>query len=355
MNTPRAELIRRTTVCRAGWALARLLAVASLTSVAGEEARGGGGVRGRHALRNLAPLFSVGFREYHEILLSRTHEDVPIDARRFVRDWSNAGTLLRLTTSTKQVDVDGLCISSGQYAAAGGVGSVEGDENWRFGDGQVVMLSKLFPGLRLLELFGSSVTDRGLASVARLERLEYLGMPCLTTDGALRHVTRLGRLKALNLRGTRVRGEGFSFLRELPLLAALDVSLCGLTPASIGDLQKLEHLKVLRMSSCPVTDRELGALPPVLALDLSGTEVSVDGMRRLLADSPSLRLLKIEGVEMTEQEKRDLREGNPSVVLQFGALPWPTAAVSLGGALDSAPGRYGIEPYADTRQAALND
>ncbi len=82
------------------------------------------------------------------------------------------------------------------------------------------------PGLKMLNLYGSEVTDQSLAGVTRLKRLEKL-----------------------TLRSTKVTDAGLPLLTKLPSLQWLDLSsMDGVTAKGLGPLKSLPKLTALKLS-----------------------------------------------------------------------------------------------------------
>jgi len=107
----------------------------------------------------------------------------------------------------------------------------------RFGDGELAQLAPIAAAVQWLDLGGTSVTDAGLAGLARMRRLERLHLDGLkVTDDGLARLSPLRQLEYLNLRGTLVTDKGMPALRSLPRLRSLYVWQTAVTPAAVQAL-----------------------------------------------------------------------------------------------------------------------
>ena len=98
--------------------------------------------------------------------------------------------------------------------------------------------ARIGPQVLWLDLGGTSVSDRGLAEVARLPNLTHLHLQHTQTgDEGVALLAGLQRLEYLNLYRTAVTDEGLGPLTSLKRLRALYVWETGVTPAGISRLQ----------------------------------------------------------------------------------------------------------------------
>lgn len=107
--------------------------------------------------------------------------------------------------------------------------------------------------LRALELAESSITSRGLAVLTDLPALEYLGFDKEVTDASLKQVAQHPSLRWLRIPMGRVWGPGLAELAKMPRLERLClVGETGLTDQHIRHLEGLTHLKSLTLwgSAC---------------------------------------------------------------------------------------------------------
>jgi len=99
-------------------------------------------------------------------------------------------------------------------------------------------------GLRDLEnlviVDGAAVTDEGLRHLSRLSRLRDLELPnSLITDAGLRHLISLDKLETLALRGTEVTDRGTAALLELRSLKSLTLDGTHITENGIEMLRAM--------------------------------------------------------------------------------------------------------------------
>lgn len=145
--------------------------------------------------------------------------------------------------------------------------------------------------LRLLWLRGTSVDDRGLLYLFRLQNLESLLMSERITDDGMAILARFPRLGELGLAGAKIHDSSLGVLEALPNLRILDIGGTLITDAGLKSLQK-SRLWYLRLPR-GVTDKGMGTLKgmqSLLQLDLSATQVSDSGLSAL-KDLPRLSTL----------------------------------------------------------------
>jgi hypothetical protein len=108
-----------------------------------------------------------------------------------------------------------------------------------FGDAELAQLAPVAAAVEWLDLGGTAVTDKGLAAIEPMRRLERLHLDQTRVgDAGLGRLSRLKRLEYLNLRGTAVTDQGLAALRGLPRLRSLYLWQTAVTPAAaqaLGD------------------------------------------------------------------------------------------------------------------------
>jgi hypothetical protein len=116
---------------------------------------------------------------------------------------------------------------------------------------------------------GSGLTGAGLAPLGTMPTLRRLNLAdCPLNDADLDRLLTLKDLSTLNVAGTKIGDAGVRKLSVLPL-RALWLAGTGVTDAAVADLRGLTSLKVL---------------------DLGGTAVTADGLRRLKAALPGCNI-----------------------------------------------------------------
>ncbi len=108
----------------------------------------------------------------------------------------------------------------------------------RITDTSLGVLGRIAPQVLWLDLGGTSVSNRGLAEIARLPNLTRLHLQHTQVgDGGVALLAKLPRLEYLNLYRTAITDEGLVPLTSLKRLRALYVWETGVTPAGISRLQ----------------------------------------------------------------------------------------------------------------------
>jgi hypothetical protein len=105
-------------------------------------------------------------------------------------------------------------------------------------DEALVPLAEL-RGLRVLGLCQTPITDRGLERLANLTNLRelHLANTAITDDG-LPHLRRLQQLEALTLADTRVSAAGLSHIAALRNLREIRLNGCGIAPSGLEVIRK---------------------------------------------------------------------------------------------------------------------
>jgi hypothetical protein len=167
--------------------------------------------------------------------------------------------------------------------------------------------------------FGRETTDVDLECLRSLRDVLVLGLNgTKITDAGLDHVDGLTRLGALHLRGTKITDAGLQHLRGLQQLMTLDLGINKLTDAGLENLRGLVQLKFLMLDNTKISDiglehlrrltqlqelslsgtlitdaslEQLKALP-LQSLDVRGTAVTQDGIRKFEAAMPGCRVAR---------------------------------------------------------------
>ncbi|MEO1999798.1 MAG: protein kinase [Planctomycetaceae bacterium] len=101
--------------------------------------------------------------------------------------------------------------------------------------------------IKTLNLRGSTVKDVHLESIARLTELQSLNLSLAKkiTDRGLASLTALQKLQELDLKFTGLSDSGLTHLSKLTSLTYLDISLTNVSDAGVPALSKLVNLRVL--------------------------------------------------------------------------------------------------------------
>lgn len=144
------------------------------------------------------------------------------------------------------------------------------------------------PGLHA----NGQMTDALLERVARLAHLEALdlGRSRHVTDRGIRHLSRLGSLRHLNLAGTAITDGGLEVLSHLRALEAIDLSWTGITDTGASRLSACRRLQRVDLVATPTGDGAIRALAgmPHLRRFSSGNAVTDAGIAAL-RDIPVFR------------------------------------------------------------------
>lgn len=167
-------------------------------------------------------------------------------------------------------------------------------------------LQKL-PGLRCALLDGPGISDKGMALLAALPKLEALNLRATSKLSAagLAHLQACSTLNHLSLNGpTDVMLAG---LRNCRQLERLQIFRASITSDGCRHLAGLTQLRKLRFTACSsVNDACLAQLENLKQLEFLGllqTAVADDGLR-VLANFPKLRVLNLWSTSITDQGAR---------------------------------------------------
>jgi len=173
-------------------------------------------------------------------------------------------------------------------------------------------------GLDELELRGAPLTDADLALLAPLTNLRVLGLRGTpVTDAGLAHLSGLA-LTSLDLRGTAVTSFGMA---QIPFatLEALHLTDSKVLGSELYRLPRMPNLAVLKLNRLAQLDdasiEALGCFPNLRHVELDGTHVTVQGLRRLFELNPDLKRVELRGVPVSEEALRELRAQHPSCEL----------------------------------------
>jgi len=137
-------------------------------------------------------------------------------------------------------------------------------------------------GLERLSLQRVNITDAGLLHLKGLTNLRFLELSgTQVTDTGLMHLEELTELKGLSLDETRVTGIGLKHCKEL---RSLELSNTQITDAALSHLKALTKLNNLGLSRTQVSDRglqNLEGLTKLRELNLDDTQVTDVGLAYL--------------------------------------------------------------------------
>jgi hypothetical protein len=168
-----------------------------------------------------------------------------------------------------------------------------------------------FPMLKSLMLFQTRITDKGMEKLCRLSKLETLtvGSPHITS-ASFDHVVKLKRLTALGTWIWKIDDDDIQKLSQMPQLTNLDL-LTNLSDQSVPHVTALGQIERLRLRGEGVTDAcvpHLLRLTRLEWLDLSDTSINKLGpaAKELKQAFPKCVIL----LPQTEEEKEAERAFN---------------------------------------------
>jgi hypothetical protein len=191
---------------------------------------------------------------------------------------------------------------------------------------------------------GESLSDADLAGIASLRHLKVLTIldcPQLTDQG-LASICKLERLEQLNLWGTRVNRNGLNQLNDLKGLRDLNVELwaemqsTNVTAELPLDLSHLQGLKRLRLSGFALQEADMASLANLRHLELvilGGSSLPGTSLR-YFTGLPELVHLSVDGLSRVTGEDLVPLAGLPKVeTLRLGGDVADAAVASLDGLL----------------------
>ena len=145
------------------------------------------------------------------------------------------------------------------------------------------------PSLKKLNIYKEEgVTDNGMAHLARIDSLERLDLPDISDKGVA-SIAKLKNLKYLHIYGgssSNITDATLQHLSKLQSLENLLISGRGCTNAGMDDLAKLTNLRELIISADSVTNEGLEKLKTLKSLEklrFSSKNVTISGLSHLNA------------------------------------------------------------------------
>lgn len=133
--------------------------------------------------------------------------------------------------------------------------------------------------VEMLDLFDTSVTDKGIVELARAESLEEIAISSdKLSSAALQVLARLPSLRSLQIhRGPRIGDEGLRSLSKCVNLRELYLRGTSITDAGLSHIGSLPHLWSLVLDDTGISDTGCAAitkLPKLSLLSLNRTRVT---------------------------------------------------------------------------------
>lgn len=180
-----------------------------------------------------------------------------------------------------------------------------------FDDKGLEAISKI-PNLEVLVLSGNeNITDEGLKSLSRLSKLRFLNLDKTNiSNTGLSYLLQNKALATLTVvKCKRVGDPGMQFLKQLPALKRLNVGETSITDAGVEqiiDSGKIEHLSV---ANCLITDRGLDSImqcSSIKKLFLDNCKrISIAGIKKVSA-MPNLKRLCLKGTKVNDDAVESL-------------------------------------------------
>lgn len=110
------------------------------------------------------------------------------------------------------------------------------------------------PTIEYINLSGTAVTDDGLASLQRLQKLRTVLMPAGATNRGLKPVGEITTLRAITLTGAKISGDGLSRIKAATELMWLDLGGASITDEDAVQLRVFRNLRFLSLGNTKITD-----------------------------------------------------------------------------------------------------
>jgi hypothetical protein len=125
-------------------------------------------------------------------------------------------------------------------------------------------LSARFRDALEIDLSNTPITDAGLKVLSIYPRLQRLELRSTKINGeGLEHLKELG-LRKLGLSRTKFTDTGLVYLEDLTTLEELDVSDTAFSDSGLAHVRKLRNLRLLRLEKTKVTDDGVNSLKEAL-------------------------------------------------------------------------------------------
>ena len=196
---------------------------------------------------------------------------------------------------------------------------------------------KSLPGMTSLmsvNLQGLNLTDSGLKTVAQIPTLNYAVAEGTFTDHGIAQLKPLLKLQHLSLSADTPTDSAIStIVAHHPDLVTLVTEHFNITDDGVEPLTTLNHLRILGLADCGLTDasvERLGKLKALTQLMIQGTQISRDGLQRLQAMLPNCRIYGGKYDSRRNTVRRILQAGGQVVISAPGT---PSAHVTDFAAL----------------------
>jgi hypothetical protein len=169
-----------------------------------------------------------------------------------------------------------------------------------------------------LDLRGAAITDADLAQLSALPNLASLSLHgTAITDAGMAYLRNVPKLTSIDLRATKVTGAGVVILptERIEALHLTDTQVKGEDLRSFPPMPKLQVLKLNRLGGSDDALASLPSMPSLSHVELDGTKISDQGLRRLLETNPGLKRVELRETPVSEEAIKELTRLHPDVEL----------------------------------------
>lgn len=149
------------------------------------------------------------------------------------------------------------------------------------------------PAIRQLSLRNTSVTDAGLKSFDRCEKLKWLDLSQTQAgDAGLLAFSQVNTLQLVFLERTSITDKSLATIARWPNLEELYLSETAVTDKGIAMFANHKKLRTLDLAGCPITSLVIDTLEKIKtleSLDVSNTMVSAEALAHLQKVLPKLK------------------------------------------------------------------
>ena len=153
-----------------------------------------------------------------------------------------------------------------------------------------------FPRVTGLSIYGSKITDEGLAGLENFPIVASLNLESKSiTDKGIRYLCKVPTFSFLRLNATRITDEGVSYLTDLPNLSFLELKTTQITDGGLEHLGRLPKLHTLYLDDTAITGSGMKHLAPLKGLrllSLNNTPFQNRGLAEL-AEHPNLAKIEV--------------------------------------------------------------
>jgi hypothetical protein len=178
--------------------------------------------------------------------------------------------------------------------------------------------------ITMIELQGSTVSDAGLAALAKFDHVEKLNISRVNySSEGMGSVAKMKNVTSLWMFGGAAKDknsdDALARVKDMKQLIELRVDASKISPAGIAQIAQMTGLEILSLNGISqFTDEHLALLAPLVNLkylDLSGSFVTDAGLKYLMpfTELETLRMSKMHGVRGRGFKELIMRKGLPKL------------------------------------------